>query len=260
MNMKTFAHTGDLGDVVYALPTIKALGGGELYLFPDNNVREPFTLNRAYNIGNLLMHQPYIRSWTLLSQPVQDSFDYDFREWRAAYNGSDNIAYSQAAHFGVDPKVADEPWLTVDAVRVAPVVVCRSHRYRQHDFPWLAIAERWGGESACIGIKSEFEELQYLYGFRTYLPTPTLWEMARVIAGAELVVTNQTAAYAIAEGLKKPAVLLERWEAYPNVDFVREGVYTGERVKQYIADHPVKAPPIAAPRIMGTRASVAVTA
>jgi hypothetical protein len=258
MKMKTFAHTGDLGDLILALPTIKAIGGGELYLFPDSNVREPFTLNRAYNIGNLLMHQSYIRSWTLLSQPVRDEFDYDFREWRAAYNGSDNIAYSQAAHFGLPPSVCDEPWLTVDPVTIAPVVVCRSHRYRQHDFPWLDIAERYRDEAMVLGIKSEFEELQYLYGFNRYAPTPTMLEMARVIAGADLVVTNQTAAHAIAEGLKKPAVLLERWEAYPNVDFAREGVYTGERVAEYLAAHPKAAAPVAAPRIMGTRAPVAV--
>jgi hypothetical protein len=46
--------------------------------------------------------------------------------------------------------------------------------------------------------------------------------MARVIAGAELVITNQTAGYAIAEGLKK-TVLLERYPLCPNVDFDRAG-------------------------------------
>ena len=30
--VKTFLHSGDLGDIIYSLPTIRKLGGGILYL------------------------------------------------------------------------------------------------------------------------------------------------------------------------------------------------------------------------------------
>lgn len=32
---KTFKHSGDLGDIIFALPAVRALGGGILYLDPD---------------------------------------------------------------------------------------------------------------------------------------------------------------------------------------------------------------------------------
>lgn len=248
--MKTFAHTGDLGDLIFALPTIKALGGGELFFFPDRNVREPFTLNRAYNIGNLLMRQDYIRRWTLLSQPDQ-MFDYDFREWRQNYGGYENLAYSQAKHFDVDPAVGDVPWLQVEPLPIAEVVICRSPRYRERAFPWHELGERYGKTGIVLGTKTEFEELYQMYGFERYLQTPTLLEMAQIIAGAELVITNQTCGYAIAESLKKP-VLLERFAKCPNVDFNRPDVYTGERVMQYVNAHPAKVEVMAAPKITGT--------
>ena len=44
--MKTFLHGGDLGDVIYALPAIRALGGGCLYLSEANYGREPLTAAR----------------------------------------------------------------------------------------------------------------------------------------------------------------------------------------------------------------------
>ena len=33
--MKTFKHSGDMGDIVFSIPTVRALGGGVLYLDPD---------------------------------------------------------------------------------------------------------------------------------------------------------------------------------------------------------------------------------
>jgi hypothetical protein len=44
--LKTFLHGGDLGDVIYALPAIRALGGGCLYLSEANYGREPLTAAR----------------------------------------------------------------------------------------------------------------------------------------------------------------------------------------------------------------------
>lgn len=39
--MKTFKHSGDLGDIVYALPAIRALGGGVLCLDSAGGESEP---------------------------------------------------------------------------------------------------------------------------------------------------------------------------------------------------------------------------
>jgi hypothetical protein len=39
---KTFLHSGSLGDIVYSLPTIQALGGGVLYI-KDALLRDGYT-------------------------------------------------------------------------------------------------------------------------------------------------------------------------------------------------------------------------
>jgi len=44
--LKTFLHGGDLGDVIYALPAIRALGGGALYLSEAHPGRESLTAAR----------------------------------------------------------------------------------------------------------------------------------------------------------------------------------------------------------------------
>jgi hypothetical protein len=56
--------------------------------------------------------------------------------------------------------------------------------------------------------------------------TKTLLEAARVIAGADLYVGNQTATHAIAEGLKK-RIILEVWPEGPNCIVHRPGVVHG---------------------------------
>ena len=38
----TFKHSGDLGDVIFSLPTIRALGGGQLLLDPEGGESSPY--------------------------------------------------------------------------------------------------------------------------------------------------------------------------------------------------------------------------
>jgi hypothetical protein len=183
--MKSFAHTGDLGDVLYSLPTVRALGGGELVFYPDKRVREAFTVERAHNVGTFLAEQPYVRRWRFAPSGMEGcGVDYDFgRDWRTEYmksGGGENLAYSQAKAFGVDPAVADEPWLAVEhPARLARVVVIRSHRYRQHDFPWLELARRYRREAVVLGTRSEADELFHLYGFVSSASSARRWRRWR---------------------------------------------------------------------------------
>ena len=38
--MKTFKHSGDLGDIILSLPAVSSMGGGVLYLDPQGGERE----------------------------------------------------------------------------------------------------------------------------------------------------------------------------------------------------------------------------
>jgi C-terminal processing protease CtpA/Prc len=60
-----FYHSGDLGDLMYSLSTIKALGGGTLVLSQDYNgmeIREPMTATKIEQVKKLLQTQDYIVS------------------------------------------------------------------------------------------------------------------------------------------------------------------------------------------------------
>ena len=46
--MPTFKHSGDLGDIIFALPAVRALGGGTLLLDPQGGASEPAVAETAH--------------------------------------------------------------------------------------------------------------------------------------------------------------------------------------------------------------------
>jgi hypothetical protein len=61
-----FFHSGDLGDIVYSLPTIRAHGGGVLHIGPEDvGARSVPSRRLVRNIAPLLESQTYIVKVTL---------------------------------------------------------------------------------------------------------------------------------------------------------------------------------------------------
>lgn len=63
--LKTFKHSGDLGDIIYGIHTMELLGGGILYLDITGGIGElvnptHFTQESFDYIKPLLITQPYI--------------------------------------------------------------------------------------------------------------------------------------------------------------------------------------------------------
>ena len=77
--MKTYKHSGDLGDIIFSLPVISSNGKGILYLDPNGGEKEPLVSWSNYDktkltkesidkIKPLLEQQDYIhevRYWNL---------------------------------------------------------------------------------------------------------------------------------------------------------------------------------------------------
>ena len=79
--MKTFLHGGDFGDLIYALPAIRALGGGGLYLSEAHPGREPLTAARRDVLLPLLERIDYLAEVHVhQGEPV----DVDFTGFRAS--------------------------------------------------------------------------------------------------------------------------------------------------------------------------------
>lgn len=223
--MKTFSHSGDLGDVLYALPTVAQLGGGHLLLGPRIKVRVPMTQAHFNNIAPLLRCQPYLGKVTFSYEPGEVDFNLDkFRRyWAANLCYGKSIAQFHADTFNVPFVNHTEPWLFTDALpKLKPklVVVGRSPRYRNTLFPWASVVEAYSKWIVFTGTPDEWQDFCATYGPVDFHPTANLLDVARLIASCDLFIGNQSCPYAIAEGLKK-RVIQEVHIADPNCMFER---------------------------------------
>lgn len=233
---KVFHHTGELGDVIYSLPTIAALGGGVLYLSADNRfpyprpTREMPSPNRVNSLASLIEAQDYI--WRVqFTHGLPYSTDYDLNRFRLPWKNRtaadyDSIFSLHLKAFGADwPE--DKPWLTVKdpiVVEGRPIVVSRSERYHNHDFPWYDFVQCYGDQMVFVGSDLEAHTFQGFGLPKFKIPhrkTENLLELARVIAGGKMFVGNQSCPLAIALGLGQN-VIVETWELNPNCMLNRE--------------------------------------
>ena len=107
--MKTFLHGGDFGDLIYALPAIRALGGGVLYLSEAHPGREPLTAARRDVLLPLLERIDYLA----------DVRVHHGRAGRRGFHrlpqhlrpGEINLARAQLACCGLPLDLAEEAWI-----------------------------------------------------------------------------------------------------------------------------------------------------
>lgn len=234
--MPTFHHSGDLGDVVYALPVIRALGGGDLFITEHTQFVRP--RSRAVdvwaNLHRLLECQPYLNSVQFSPDPV--AVDYDLNSFRATFNNAaarrDDPKRRLVDHvldaFGVSRAEADGPWLSgVDGRENGYVIFNRTERYHNPSFPWGRIVRKWWHRSIFLGTAQEHDIFCQSFGKVPHLPTDDLYTAARLLVGCKAVVCNQSCLYAICEGLKLSPVLLEVCPSSPDCLFYRDGVVHG---------------------------------
>lgn len=235
---KIYHSSGDAGDVVYGCPVIKATGEGVLFLSPHNLY--PYPLNSRWgrmggdpewvnNLKPLLEAQPYI--WRVqYTHKTPFSVDHDLNSFRLPWKLRTALDYESILSLNCrafNLPLPTQPWLTVnDPIHVEgrPIVVNRTSRYLNHEFPWDKLCAKYGDQMVFVGAPQEAEVFQ---GFAPekripHYPTNDALELARVIAGAKLCIMNQSLPLAIAHGLYKN-VLVETWSANANCCIQRKG-------------------------------------
>lgn len=216
--MASYKHSGKLGDLIYALPAIRAAGGGSLYI---NVSGDSLGLVGFNAIRPLLESQTYIsevRIWE--GEPVQSDLDM----FRAVSGGRGNLVSMHLEAMGLPPGIDFDPWLSVPPGALAHqcrVLMARSQRSRLDDF-WVAAYTRYRNDCAFVGTGSEHAEFERRFGPIQYHPTKDLLELAQLISQSELFVGTQSCPYAIATGLGCRAVLEVDVDA-PNCLFHRPG-------------------------------------
>jgi hypothetical protein len=205
--MSVFWHWGQLGDINYSLPTVRALGGGD---FVTSIRGERFAF-----IAPLLRAQPYIGNVRCDQHGRMDLWEYqppgtthDLNAFRLHTWLHDiartHLVVSHARPHGVtvDPAV---PWLVPDPswgpMGCEPgLIVARSFRYRhpQGREAWRALLAEHP-RAWFVGLREEADDL----GVR-HLPVSDAWDLARCVWRSGRFAGNQSFPLSVAVGLGVP--------------------------------------------------------
>lgn len=226
--MRQFFHSGDLGDVIYSLPAIRAMGGGVLWLAdqPGIQTMHGMTHARFEAIRHLLIHQPYIYQ---VNYGVPDSGEFtNLNTFRGkGFNlCTENLADVYLKTEGIPTDERNRRWLGVPLSRHAPIVISRSARYHNDKFPWKKVMDKYGKDAIFVGTPAEHVAFVTEFSAIQHAHTPDLFRAAQIIAGADRFIGNQSCPLAIAHGLGK-RVMIEVCRQCPNCIFGRSDEVLG---------------------------------
>jgi len=214
--MKTFHHGGRIGDLIFALWTMKHLGGGRLIV--SDYHKGNWGLDVAESMRGFLEIQPYIEkvlTWNYY--PVhQYSVDYDlqnaedtfnpesFAEYRAktGWPGNVNILHRYAVHFDLQAEYEKwletrEPWLVapVTKQRVDVAFHCPMRRSVRSRDEWMHILNDLWDEELLVAVLGTEDFI--------ICRSKDLLESAGWINSAKVFLGTISSCNAIAEGLGK---------------------------------------------------------
>lgn len=223
-----FKHFGLIGDIIYAVPAMKALAGEKkIHLHLQINQKSLYkksmqhanqgkilTEKSVEMIAPLLLAQPEFAVVDVLTdQPVDYDLD-EFRNFPFDYN-TNHICRWYFHIYGITADLG-KPWLQVtpDPAFKQEIVIARSFRYRApgirydflKDYPHITF----------VGLKEEYEDMKKAIPDLKHRTVRDFLEFARIIAGCKFFIGNQSFPFAVAEGLKVPRALELCFEC-PNV-------------------------------------------
>ena len=240
--MKSFKHSGAMGDLIYGLALVQEFGGGDFYLHLNQldwvgrhyygSAPSAFHQGRMTQadfefMKTFMEFQPYIAKFAQLD-PKVDAITHNLDRFRQLFVGHPtNYLDVYNATFGVSgqgrERVLSRPWLSVPQLtRVPhrPVVVNRTDRWTPPVLSdqWRLWREQGLDQKALfVGLPAEYSEFVRVTGWQDtiYHPTPSLLELAEIIAGAQQFIGNQSQCYALAVGLGVPQICLEMRQDLP---------------------------------------------
>jgi hypothetical protein len=151
-----------------------------------------------------------------------ESVDFNMDDFRLNVRAEPNLPLvdAHARCFGVSIDKT-QPWITVEPLKFADIIISRSTRFHDAPFDWSAL-EPYAGKCAFIGFPEEHDEFEKLTGMKVgYVDTlngerEDLFLMfARVICGSKLFVGNSSFLWTLAEAMKVNRVM-DVYNAYPN--------------------------------------------
>lgn len=214
-------HSGNAGDIIYALPTLKKIYGItgvpiNLYL----RLNQPLILSGylSHPMGNVMLNekmasmlspligaQDYISSCLVYdNQKIHIDLDVVRSKTIPVTNG--NIARWYSYFTGITPELW-KSWLTVqpDSKYANSIILARSGRYLNPSIDYSFL--RRYDNIVFIGVKSEYDAMKKVVPNMEWVQVTDFYQLAGIIQGAKFFIGNQSLPYAIAEGLKAPRIL-----------------------------------------------------
>jgi hypothetical protein len=218
--MKTFSHSGTTGDVFFSLAAIKALGGGHLYLKlynMDKMIQEKLGWPNAGDhsgrmtehdfeiMKDFILHQPYITGFSVWNG---ESIDYDLDNAGKWFTNCPEFPHNNtnthALACGLNPNdhirtLQIDPWMECRIpikIPGKPFVVFRQKRHNQGNEDCSTAWQEWIDWGLCeqavfVGLEEEHKWFCESHGITIdHYKTNTMWDLARVIAGCEMMFTS----------------------------------------------------------------------
>lgn len=223
-----FKHSGNCGDIIYAMPVMLAIAKGRpVHLHLNTGQKVNYGRN-IHPLGNvmlndamvkmlrpLILHQPgfvHCDSWK--GEAIDVDLDY-IRKFPFLLNRG-NIARWYFLVFGEYYELS-QPWLQAlpNNQLKDTILIARSQRYHAPGVSYDFL--RTFADVRFIGVEPEFAEMKKMIPGLQYAPVNDFLEMASLVAGARLFIGNQSFPFAIAEALKMNR-LLEWYFQTPNVN------------------------------------------
>lgn len=205
---------GDCGDAIYLMGVMNSIPDGpHTLILQDSRVTKGLR-NLVASITPLASAQPYIKECRV--EVPGEHIDWKSGMFRGAgYHSTVNTLFdSHVGHFrsvtGINHEVdLSKRWITCEPSPYSKgrVVINRTGRYNNPYFSWASVVEMYGDSLLFVGAHVEHDQFTSVYGPVEHKPTNNLLEVAELIAGSELFIGNQSAPYAICEGLKHESIL-----------------------------------------------------
>ena len=202
-----FLHSGALGDVIYSLPLVRAMGGGYLYLKKENEYHKD--ANFYEMLKCLLEEQEYIKG--VMEYPntnigeyhpdINITHDLDcFRKHPKVL--SQNMVSVYFDSFDLpsryDYSGHEVPWLRVKKPRKefeGYAVINKTFRYKTQ-FDWKKlhseIVANYINKVVFLGTEEEYLYYIQNIGFCKWEPTVDILEVAQIISACAEVYCNQS--------------------------------------------------------------------
>lgn len=220
---KSCIHSGNVGDIIYSLPTVKAIGA-EHFIINICSLSKldgrSISLDTAKSLCPLLLAQPYIKKVSIVHGNIPIEFfagkiqgvDFVLDKFRLQDVSKKHLVACHANALGVDNINFSERWLQTgsgadrqeDDVRKYTVIAF-TPRYRSRPDKYWAEALAGLENVLALGIPDEFYVMAGITA--NFLTCVNLLEMARIIEKANVFIGNPSLAYAIAEALKVPRIV-----------------------------------------------------